>query len=153
VWLLLLALNLIGSALSRMLWKKHHTGFLLTHLGIIILLIGSFIGHTRCMDGTMTVIKGAPPTNLLIVDERVLQISEDEKTAQVVPLEFINRKPSPEAVVASGRGLEYPGDRLLLFARGKDGGASCGKGRRASSPRHAFHGDDGPEARPMAICR
>ena len=96
IWLLLLALNLTASALSRMPWKRHHTGFLITHLGIIILLIGSFIGHVFGIEGTMTLFKGEPPRNMLTIDQRVLQISENETSAQVVPLEFLNRKPTPE---------------------------------------------------------
>src|SRR3954468_6111926 len=35
LWLVLLAANLAVSALSRWPWKKHHTAFLVTHLGII----------------------------------------------------------------------------------------------------------------------
>src|SRR5207344_1576184 len=37
LWLLLLASNLIVSALSRWPWKKHHVAFLIKHLGIITL--------------------------------------------------------------------------------------------------------------------
>src|SRR4051812_18550654 len=37
-WLTLLAANLFVSALSRWPWRKHHTAFLVTHLGIITLL-------------------------------------------------------------------------------------------------------------------
>src|SRR2546423_9712833 len=43
LWLMLLGTNLAVSALSRWPWRKHHTAFLITHLGIITLLIGSLI--------------------------------------------------------------------------------------------------------------
>ncbi len=110
IWLLLLALNLTASALSRMPWKRHHTGFLITHLGIIILLIGSFIGHIFGVEGSMTLFKGEPPRNLLTMDERVLQIAENETSAQVVPLEFLNRKPTaehPRQLVTTPSGWSY----------------------------------------------
>ncbi len=44
VWLLVLGLNLACAAFSRMPWKRHHTGFLITHLGIIVLMLGAVIG-------------------------------------------------------------------------------------------------------------
>src|SRR5206468_12276186 len=41
LWLVLLGANLACSALSRWPWRKHHLAFLITHLGLITLLIGS----------------------------------------------------------------------------------------------------------------
>jgi len=32
-------------------WKRHHTGFLLTHLGIIVLLAGALIGRLYGVEG------------------------------------------------------------------------------------------------------
>src|SRR5262245_52901726 len=40
--LLLLGINLAASALDRFPWEKKHTGFVLTHLGIILILFGAF---------------------------------------------------------------------------------------------------------------
>src|SRR5207253_9271836 len=45
LWLVLLGTNLACSALSRWPWRKHHLAFLITHLGIITLLIRSLIGR------------------------------------------------------------------------------------------------------------
>lgn len=106
LWLLLLAINLAAAAFSRMPWKRHHTGFLITHLGIIIVLAGSLIGRTWGIEGTVTLFKGQPPISHLVLDERVLQVVENRggSTAatatsgglQVVPLEVIRRQPTPE---------------------------------------------------------
>ena len=71
LWLTLLAANLAVSAFSRWPWKKHHTAFLVTHLGIITLLTGSLIGRFWGIEGTATLFKGEPPTDRLLVDQRL----------------------------------------------------------------------------------
>jgi hypothetical protein len=50
----LLGANLACSAFSRWPWRKHHLAFLITHLGIITLLIGSLIGRIWGVEGTIT---------------------------------------------------------------------------------------------------
>lgn len=96
VWLLLLALNLAVSALSRMPWQKRHTGFLITHLGIIVLLAGSLLGRLTGIEGTMTIFKNDPPNNLLVTDGRALHVAPAGGAPQTFPVEVLNRKPSPE---------------------------------------------------------
>src|SRR6187549_4005313 len=73
LWLLLLAANLAVSALSRWPWKKHHVAFLITHLGIITLLFGSLIGRIWGEEGTITLFKGEPPSNRLLIDQKQLR--------------------------------------------------------------------------------
>ena len=95
IWMLLLAANLICSAFSRMPWKRHHTGFLLTHLGIIVLLAGALIGRILGVEGSMTLFKGDTPVNLLTVDQHVMQVIDADGSATTVPFEMINHHPSP----------------------------------------------------------
>src|SRR5213592_2562704 len=75
-WLILLAANLIVSALSRWPWRKHHVAFLITHLGIITLLAGSVIGRTWGIEGTITLFKGESPSNRLLVDQHQLRVRD-----------------------------------------------------------------------------
>jgi hypothetical protein len=96
VWLLLLASNLIVSALSRWPWKKHHVAFLITHLGIITLLTGSLIGRTWGIEGTITLFKGEPPSNRLLVDQHQLRVRDTDGVVKGYPAEFIHRPPTPE---------------------------------------------------------
>jgi hypothetical protein len=96
LWLLLLVANLTVSALSRWPWKKHHVAFLITHLGIITLLFGSLIGRIWGIEGTITLFKGEPPTNRLLIDEHQLRVRDTDGIVKGYKAEFINRYPTPE---------------------------------------------------------
>jgi hypothetical protein len=96
VWLLFLAANLVVSALSRLPWKKHHVAFLITHLGIITLLAGSLIGRIWGAEGTITVFKGEPPSNRLLVDQHQLRVRDTDGVLKGYPAEFIHRPPTPQ---------------------------------------------------------
>src|SRR5438045_374922 len=91
LWLILLAANLTVSALSRWPWRKHHVAFLITHLGIITLLIGSLIGRIFGIEGTITLFKGDPPTNRLLIDEHHLLDHDYYGVSQGYRAEFIRR--------------------------------------------------------------
>ena len=95
LWLTLLCINLTCAAFSRMPWKRHHTGFLITHLGIIILLVGAMIGRGWGIEGTMTLHKGEPPDNQLVVDQRVLRVEQPGVETRQYPVEIIGRHPTP----------------------------------------------------------
>ncbi len=56
--LIALAMNLLASALDRIPWKKKHIGFLTTHLGIILILFGSFVTARLGIEGQLAVEEG-----------------------------------------------------------------------------------------------
>src|SRR5437660_8534263 len=93
-WRVLLGANLTTSALSRWPWKKYHTAFLITHLGIITLLIGSLIGRIFGIEGTITLFKGEPPTNRLLIDEHQLRIHDSDGVLKGYRAEFLHRPPT-----------------------------------------------------------
>src|SRR5437762_9942030 len=96
LWLVLLGANLTVSALSRWPWKKHHVAFLVTHLGIITLLTGSLIGRIWGIEGTITLFKGEPPSNRLLVDQHQLRVHDTDGLVKGYPVEFIHRPPTPQ---------------------------------------------------------
>ncbi len=67
--LVLFMLNLLFAALSRLPWKRYHIGFLVTHLGLIILLIGSLMTALWGVDGNISM--GVDET------QQVVQLEED----------------------------------------------------------------------------
>lgn len=91
LWLLFLGANLTCSALMRWPWKKYHTGFLLTHLGIITVMIGAVIGQIWGIEGTMTLFKDSPPDNKLVLQTR--QITVRDPDAQQAVMIDIGRQP------------------------------------------------------------
>ena len=111
LWLVLLGANLACSALSRWPWRKHHLAFLITHLGIITLLIGSLIGRIWGIEGTITLFKGEPPTNRLLVDERQLRVHDVDGIVKGYPAEFLHHPPTPQ----------HPRDLGLLASGGRLG--------------------------------
>jgi hypothetical protein len=111
IWLVLLGANLACSALSRWPWRKHHLAFLITHLGIITLLIGSLIGRISGVEGTITLFKGESPTNRLLVDQRQLRVHDIDGIVKGFPAEFLHHPPSQQhprniGLLASGARLQ-----------------------------------------------
>ncbi len=96
LWLVLLGTNLAVSALSRWPWRRHHVAFLVTHLGIITLLTGSLIGRIWGIEGTITLFKGEPPTNRLLVDEHQLRVHDSDGIIKGYRAEFLHHPPSPQ---------------------------------------------------------
>ena len=94
-WLLLLAVNVGAAALSRYPWKKRHTGFLITHAGIITLLAGAMIGRGFGKEGTMTLFMGDEPTNRLIIDQKEVRVRiNNEMEHFPVQLRFLKSHPA-----------------------------------------------------------
>ena len=96
LWLVLLGANLTVSALSRWPWRKHHVAFLVTHLGIITLLTGSLIGRIFGIEGTITLFKGDPPANRLLIDEHQLRVHDSDGVLKGYHAEFLHRPPTPK---------------------------------------------------------
>src|SRR5437762_1498923 len=122
IWLVLLGANLTCSALSRWPWRKHHLAFLITHLGIITLLIGSLIGRIWGIEGTMTLFKGEPPANRLLVDQRQLRVHDVDGIVKGYPAEFLHHPPTPQyprnlGLLATGARLQIVGYAPTIEAK------------------------------------
>lgn len=87
LWLGVLCINLAAAALTRWPWKKRHTGFVTTHAGIIILLIGSMIGKHFGIEGSMTLNAGQESKNQLFISEMALHFWEPS-TGEIYRTEF-----------------------------------------------------------------
>ncbi|MDY0169897.1 MAG: hypothetical protein RBS80_25365 [Thermoguttaceae bacterium] len=54
----LLAVNVLMSALVRLPWKRRHLGFLLTHAGILVLMAGFVVGHFWGIESRLHLYEG-----------------------------------------------------------------------------------------------
>jgi len=95
LWLVLLCLNLICSAATRWPWQRKHLGFVITHGGIILLLVGAVIGKTIGWEASVTLNKGEEPTGLLLRNETIL-LFEGVQSGEIytTPLSVKVRPPS-----------------------------------------------------------
>lgn len=70
----LLGLNIFLATLSRLPWRKGHLGFLITHLGMITLLAGSWVTKYYGIDGQLYVLEGQESRDVAL-DSRVIEMS------------------------------------------------------------------------------
>jgi hypothetical protein len=87
-WLGLLCVNLFAVTLSRWPWQKMHTGFNITHYGIILLLIGAVIGSRFGFEGNVTLRTDGQPQRRIITDRSCLQVeSPADSYLYLLPLD------------------------------------------------------------------
>ncbi len=89
-----LGLNLTASALVRYPWKKAQTGFVVTHVGIIIILIGSVATMFNGLDGSMALEEGETSSKVTI-DQPVLYFGPDIDNIKEISAEYRWNRPSP----------------------------------------------------------
>jgi len=67
----MLGFNVLCAAFSRFPWKKHQTGFVVTHAGIITLLVGSWMTQKYGVDGNLPVFEGQTGNEVILSDHLV----------------------------------------------------------------------------------
>ncbi len=75
VLFILLALNLLASALDRIPWRKKHVGFLTTHLGIILILAGALVSQGFGIEGQLAIQEGKLENRMTLSDPLVQVLS------------------------------------------------------------------------------
>lgn len=78
LFLFMLGVNVLCAALVRYPWKRHQTGFVIVHLGIIVILVGSFITRIFGFEGMMTLAEGEQ-RNDVTIDEPYLRCATMKK--------------------------------------------------------------------------
>jgi hypothetical protein len=91
--LVLLGSNVLCAALSRYPWKKHQTGFVITHSGILILLFGSFLTQKFGVDANLPVVEGSREDRAILNDLSLVVSDENNRDSAAYPFpEFARRE-------------------------------------------------------------
>ncbi len=84
VLLAFLGINILCAALIRFPWKRRQTGFVITHAGLIVVLIGSWLSFKICEEGHLGMLEGERSNQLIREDEAALRVQPiDRATGQV----------------------------------------------------------------------
>jgi hypothetical protein len=92
--LALLALNILLSMLRRYPWSRHQAGFVMAHVGIVLLLVGSLVSLHGGLDGTVALHEG-DGTDVVTLRERVLSVQVGARK-ETFAADFDSRPPRPD---------------------------------------------------------
>jgi hypothetical protein len=108
----LLGVNVFSVMVSRWPWTKHQIGFLVAHVGILLILGGSVISLYRGLDSNMALAEGETSDRVRLL-ERALHVSIPGLAAHgAYPVVFEKRPPTAD------REMRYPipGTDIVLVA-------------------------------------
>lgn len=81
-WLFLLGVNIVAVAVDRWPWRWRHTPFLLAHLGIVLLLVGSWVTRHYGLDAMMRISEGEA-NGFVEMDDAYLYLSDEKGTRAI----------------------------------------------------------------------
>ncbi len=81
VWLGVLCVNLFAVTLTRWPWQKKHIGFVVTHYGIITLLVGAMIGLHTGFEGNVILRLDALPVSRVTTNRSIIQLESPADSA------------------------------------------------------------------------
>lgn len=91
----LLALNIFCAAAIRYPWERHQTGFVITHIGLLILLSGAMVGRSNGIDAQIPIYEGQDSRYAFDYDHLKFQLEiadshdpADGGTTRTIPIPF-----------------------------------------------------------------
>lgn len=101
----LLSINLIAVMIDRWPWRPHHAGFVLAHVGILVLLLGSWITQKFGVDGSVAFGIGEK-SRYISVNDRELSVYSTFDGSRYTPLfsspvDFISHPPQKRPFTAA----------------------------------------------------
>lgn len=86
----LLTLGLLAKFLLYSPWKRHQAGIILTHLGVLVLLIGGLVTSLTQQEGYLMLKEGDMSGIISDYHQRVLRIERDGEAFSILPFESIS---------------------------------------------------------------
>jgi hypothetical protein len=108
----LLGLNVFSVMVSRYPWTKHHTGFLIAHVGILLVLAGSVVSLYRGLDSNMALLEGETSDRVALLEKAVQVSVPGLGVSGSFPVAFEKTRPAP------GREKRFalPGSDVVMVA-------------------------------------
>lgn len=78
--MILLWINIFAATISRIPFKRHHTGFVITHIGLLTLLVGGMMTNSLGIDGQLRVTENTA-NNVVVLSGGVIGYQFDEAMA------------------------------------------------------------------------
>ncbi|QEH33372.1 Cytochrome c biogenesis protein Ccs1 [Aquisphaera giovannonii] len=93
-----LAINIFCAAAIRFPWKRRQTGFVVTHLGLLVLIAGSYISFRTADEGEVVMLEGETKSQLLRLQDSVIRLREvDARTGEPGATRDFHFAPGPFA--------------------------------------------------------
>ena len=73
--LVLLGLNMLAATLLRFPWRWRHFGFLVTHAGILVLLVGAWQTFRSGIEGQIALVEGETADRIRVADRQEFTVS------------------------------------------------------------------------------
>jgi hypothetical protein len=83
-----LGINILCAALIRFPWTKRQTGFVITHAGLIVVLIGSWISMRVTDDGQVGMVEGEQSSQLVRIDDAAIRVQPIDREKGVPTTEY-----------------------------------------------------------------
>ena len=80
ILLAFLGMNILCAALIRYPWKKRQTGFVVTHAGLLTLLLGSYYSVRTADEGQVGMLEGDVKSELVRIDYPVIRVLGDRSS-------------------------------------------------------------------------
>jgi hypothetical protein len=106
-----LGANIFCVMMKRYPWKKHHTGFVMAHVGILTLLAGSLLSLHAGLDGNLALYEGETGSRVALLD-KALQAALPGGAYASFPVAFEKDPPRP----GHERRFPVPGVGVTLVA-------------------------------------
>jgi len=119
VLLLLLAVNLTASAFSRWPWQVRHVGFVLTHLGIILVLAGSYVTKNWMLDAQMPIEEGKTEYRVIVDEPRIYLFSDSLSLEFPVPKKAFAWQGREALMPADGKSSPFQAQLLNFYPKGR----------------------------------
>jgi hypothetical protein len=109
--LALLGANIFFAMVKRYPFRSHHTGFVIAHVGILILLAGSLVSLHRGLDSNMAIVEGETTDRVALL-EKALHVGLPNGHTHSFPVAFEKNPPRP----GREKRFEAPGSGFVMVA-------------------------------------